>query len=68
MQAAIVMRCIGIESTAHTFGAGVVTEKGEILSDVRDVYVSAPGTGIHPREAAEHHSEVAAQIITSALK
>jgi len=61
------LHCLGIESTAHTFGAGVVTEKGEILSDVRDVYVSAPGTGIHPREAAEHHSEVAAQIITSAL-
>jgi N6-L-threonylcarbamoyladenine synthase len=61
------MYCLGIESTAHTFGASVATEQGDILSDVRDVYVSAPGTGIHPREAAEHHSEVAAKIVSSAL-
>ena len=61
------MYCIGIESTAHTFGSSVVTEKGEILSDVRDVYHPAPGTGIHPREAAEHHSEVAAEVIADSL-
>jgi N6-L-threonylcarbamoyladenine synthase len=31
------------------------------------VYVSPPGTGIHPREAAEHHSVVAARVVSSAL-
>lgn len=61
------MHCMGIESTAHTFGAGIVTDDGRILSDARDVYASAPGTGIHPREAAEHHSEVAARVVTAAL-
>ena len=61
------MYCLGIESTAHTFGASVVTEEGKILSDVRDVYASKPGTGIHPREAADHHSEVAAKVISNAL-
>ena len=61
------MYCLGIESTAHTFGASVVTDQGEILSDVREVYASKPGTGIHPREAADHHSEVAAKVISSAL-
>ena len=61
------MYCLGIESTAHTFGVSVVTDKGGILSDVRDVYASAPGTGIHPREAAEHHSEVAARVVSQAL-
>jgi N6-L-threonylcarbamoyladenine synthase len=60
--------CLGIESTAHTFGVGVVTDEGEILSDVRDIYASAPGAGIHPREAAEHHSEVAAEVVSKALK
>jgi N6-L-threonylcarbamoyladenine synthase len=45
----------------------VVTDKGGILSDVRAVYASAPGTGIHPREAAEHHSEVAARAVSQAL-
>jgi len=63
----MVLYCLGIESTAHTFGASVATDKGEILSDVRDVYTSAPGTGIHPREAAEHHSEVAARVVSQAL-
>ena len=63
----LALYCLGIESTAHTFGASVVTERGEILSDFRDIYASAPGTGIHPREAAEHHSEVAAKVVSSAL-
>jgi N6-L-threonylcarbamoyladenine synthase len=44
-----------------------VTDQGEILSDVRDVYSSKPGTGIHPREAADHHSEVAAKVVSDAL-
>jgi N6-L-threonylcarbamoyladenine synthase len=61
------LHCLGIESTAHTFGVGVVTDKGKILSDVRDLYESAPGAGIHPREAAEHHSEVAARVLSEAL-
>ena len=61
------MYCLGIESTAHTFGASVVTGEGKILSDVRDVYASKPGTGIHPREAADHHSEVAAKVVSDAL-
>ena len=61
------MYCLGIESTAHTFGASVVTDEGTILSDVRDVYASKPGTGIHPREAADHHSDVAAKVVSGAL-
>lgn len=60
--------CLGIESTAHTFGASVVTDRGQILSDSRDIYASAPGKGIHPREAAEHHSEVAAHVIVDSLR
>ncbi len=63
----IVLYCLGIESTAHTFGASVVADSGQILSDVRDVHVSAPGKGIHPREAAEHHGEVAGRVISDSL-
>jgi N6-L-threonylcarbamoyladenine synthase len=61
------MYCLGIESTAHTFGASVVTDEGKILTDVRDVYASKPGTGIHPREAADHHSEIAAKVVSGAM-
>jgi N6-L-threonylcarbamoyladenine synthase len=60
--------CLGIESTAHTFGVGIVTDEGKILSDSNDTYKSAPGAGIHPREAAEHHSEVAARVFSEALR
>ncbi len=35
---------------------------------MRDVYASAPGSGIHPREAAEHHSEVAARVVSDSLR
>jgi N6-L-threonylcarbamoyladenine synthase len=61
------LSCLGIESTAHTFGISIVSEDGEILSDVRDIYHSAPGKGIHPREAADHHSEVAAKVLLAAF-
>lgn len=57
---------LGIESTAHTFGAGIATSDGRILSNVNDVY-KPPHGGIHPREAAEHHSKVAADVIARAF-
>lgn len=59
--------CLGIESTAHTFGASVASDKGLILSDVKDTYVPPSGSGIHPREAAQHHAEVAHSVIARAL-
>ena len=62
------MYYLGIESTAHTFGASVVDDSGRILSDIRDVYTSAAGSGIHPRDAAEHHGEVAAGVLCESLK
>ncbi|MGD0422692.1 MAG: KEOPS complex N(6)-L-threonylcarbamoyladenine synthase Kae1 [Candidatus Bathyarchaeia archaeon] len=59
---------MGLESTAHTFGASVVDDSGQIFSDIRDVYTSVAGSGIHPREAAEHHGEVAARVLRESLK
>ena len=29
------MLCLGIESTAHTFGCSIVDSKGRVLSDAR---------------------------------
>ncbi|MDG6997702.1 MAG: tRNA (adenosine(37)-N6)-threonylcarbamoyltransferase complex transferase subunit TsaD [Nitrososphaerota archaeon] len=66
------MICLGIESTAHTFGAGVA-EGGEdgqfkILSDEKDVYKSPEGSGIHPREASRHHSMTCSEVVARSLK
>lgn len=60
------MIVLGIESTAHTLGAGVV-ENGKILSDIRDVYKPLPGRGIHPMEAKEHHEKVWKDVIETCL-
>ncbi len=59
---------LGIESTAHTFGVGIAsTRPPYILASVKDTYVPETG-GIHPREAAEHHVRVAAEVLRRALK
>ncbi len=60
------MIILGIECTAHTFGCGIVNDKGEILANVYSEYIPAKG-GIHPREAARHHSNVASHIIKEAM-
>lgn len=58
---------LGIESTAHTFGVGIATSRGKILANVNEVYRPKAG-GILPREAAEHHSRVAAKTVLKALE
>ena len=59
---------LGIESTAHTFGVSITDSENGIISDVKDVYSSPPGSGIHPREASRHHSRVASKVVDKALR
>jgi len=59
--------CIGIESTADDFGVGISTFNGEILANVSDSYIPETG-GIHPREAARHHAQVANTVLRRALE
>jgi universal protein Kae1 len=58
--------CLGIESSADDFGVGISTFNGEILANKSDSYIPAEG-GIHPREAARHHAEVADKMLNEAL-
>jgi len=59
---------LGIESTAHTFGVGLVRDEAPyIISDVRENYLPEKG-GIHPREAALFFMDRAPQAIAKALK
>jgi len=60
--------CLGIESTAHTFGVGIVDESGVILADERMMYRPEKGKGILPRDASEHHTKNAANVIKTALE
>lgn len=56
---------LGIESTAHTFGIGVV-KNGKIMSNVRDMYTTEEG-GIIPMDSAKHHREVCGKVYSEAL-
>jgi len=58
--------CLGIESTADDFGVGIVKFNGEVLANAVDGYIPVEG-GIHPREAARHHAEVADRVLCQAL-
>jgi N6-L-threonylcarbamoyladenine synthase len=62
------LKVLGIESTAHTFSASLVTERDGVLTNAKDVYAPPEGSGIHPAEAAEHHVSVAARVVHEALE
>lgn len=49
------MIVLGIEGTAHTLGIGILDDD-KILANVIRMFVPKQG-GIHPREAAIHHTE-----------
>ena len=59
---------LGIESTAHTLGIGIIDSNGKEYSDVKSSYMPPFGEGIHPREAARHHSKHASSLIKKALE
>ncbi|MBI5159088.1 N(6)-L-threonylcarbamoyladenine synthase Kae1 [Candidatus Micrarchaeota archaeon] len=61
------MICLGIESTAHTLGIGVV-EGNKVLSNIRALYKTPKGEGIIPRKAADHHSENFERLVAEAVE
>jgi len=56
---------LGVESTAHTFGIGIVKD-GKVLSNIKKTYTTQTG-GIVPNEAARHHKENSSQIYLESL-
>ena len=58
---------LGIEGTAHTIGVGIVDEGCHVLANVYDMIKPEKG-GIHPREAANHHAELASPMIRKAVE
>ena len=57
---------LGIESTAHTLSFGLVDSHGTPFPSVSDTVKPDQG-GIHPREAADHHKEVAPILFSKLL-
>lgn len=67
---------LGLEGSANKLGVGVIKHnigalslenRAEVLSNVRDTYVSPPGEGFLPRDTARHHRNWAVRIIKRAL-
>ena len=57
---------LGIESTAHTFGIGIVCD-GKIIANKMDMYTTESG-GIIPLDSAKHHREVSERVYKEALE
>lgn len=57
---------LGIEGTAWNLSAAVVDEK-DVISETTATYRPASG-GIHPREAAQHHANHIAKVISETLE
>ena len=62
------MICLGIESTAHTFGISIVDSEGKkVLSNVINAFKTIKG-GIIPTEVADHHVEVFDEVLKLAFE
>ncbi len=59
--------CLGLEATADDFSVGILDFEGQVLANVIDAFMPETG-GIHPREAARHHAEVAGKVISEAFQ
>jgi N6-L-threonylcarbamoyladenine synthase len=59
------MITLGIESTAHTFGIGIV-KNGKVIANARDMYTTDTG-GIIPIESARHHLNKKHEVYFEAL-
>jgi len=57
---------LGIESTAHTFGVGILDFDGKVYSRINDIYVPEKG-GLHPVQVKEQHLENFRKVIKKAL-
>jgi len=57
---------LGIESTAHTFGVGIIDSNGTILANAKKQY-KQPDKGIRPYDAAQFHYQNAIDVLKEAL-
>jgi N6-L-threonylcarbamoyladenine synthase/protein kinase Bud32 len=58
--------CLGIESTAHTFSAGIIDFDGNVYSLINDIFIPEEG-GLHPALVREQHLNNFMNIINKAL-
>jgi glycoprotease/Kae1 family metallohydrolase len=62
------MICLGIEGSAHTFGMGIIDDRGNVLVDERTVYRPAPGKGIMPTDATQYFKNNAKKVLENVIE
>lgn len=67
---------IGLEGSANKLGVGIIRHfrgalgpgnRAQVLSNVRDTYISPPGEGFLPRDTARHHRNWVVRLIKRAI-
>lgn len=67
---------LGLEGSANKLGVGVIRHprgqltslnRAEVLSNIRDTYITPPGEGFLPRDTARHHRNWVVRVIKKAL-
>lgn len=61
------MISLGIESTAHSFGVGIMKDKN-CLANVVDMYRPPEGKGLHPNKVKKHHQNKKDKVLRKALE
>jgi N6-L-threonylcarbamoyladenine synthase len=68
---------IGLEGSANKLGVGIIRHplgslsqdnRAEVLSNIRDTYITPPGEGFLPRDTARHHRNWVVRLIKEAIK
>jgi len=59
------MICLGIESTAHTFGIGIIKGK-KVIANQKVLFTTEKG-GLIPVELAKHHESHKDKVLQDAL-
>ncbi|ODV61078.1 tRNA N6-adenosine threonylcarbamoyltransferase [Ascoidea rubescens DSM 1968] len=67
---------IGLEGSANKLGVGLIrhhpgqlslSNRAEVLANIRDTYITPPGEGFLPRDTARHHRNWVVRLIKQAL-
>ncbi|KAI3403160.1 KAE1 [Candida oxycetoniae] len=67
---------LGLEGSANKLGVGVIkhlpgpltsSNRAQVLSNIRDTYITPPGEGFLPRDTARHHRNWIVRVIKKAL-
>ena len=61
------MISLGLEGSANKLGVGIMKDQ-VILANIRDTYITPPGTGFLPTETAQHHREFIIPLLKKAFK